>query len=64
MMSRVSNDTQFVAGILLDLKQLILEREACRILTDMRECGQTCVRSSSVVFKVLPCGELFVCDGM
>jgi hypothetical protein len=53
------DDTQQVAEILLSLRQIILEREGCEILANMRKHAQ-----SPTMLQVLPGGEFVLCEGM
>ena len=47
------DDTQQVAEILLSLRQIILEREGCEILANMKH-----------MLQLLPGGEFVLCEGM
>ena len=53
------DDTYQVAEILLSLRQIILEREACEILANMRKHAQ-----SPTMLQVLPGGEFVLCEGV
>ena len=53
------DDTQQIAEILLSLGQIILEREGCEILANMRKHAQ-----SPTMLQVLLGGEFVLCEGM